>query len=188
VIAFLESSRYVLFFVGAMLEGPVMMLAGGVLLRLGQVEFVPIYAVLVAGDLAADIAWYCLGRYATRFLILKWGPFLKITPERIAIVERRFNRYHGKILLISKLTMGLGFAVITLTVAGMSRVPFRNFVAINLIGGLIWTMFLLTLGYYCGNVSAGIGRTEQVIFLAVVFVAFVLSLRFINRYLMTREP
>lgn len=187
LIAFLRSSRYFLLFIGVLLEGPVVILASGFLLKLGQLEFLPIYAVLVAGDLTADIGWYCLGRYGTRGLILRYGHFLNITPETIATVERRFNRYHERILLISKLTMGLGFAVITLTIAGMSKVPFRNFVALNLIGGLVWTLFLLVVGYNFGNVYAHVSDTQKLIFLAVVLTLVVLSLRYINRYLMTKD-
>jgi membrane protein DedA with SNARE-associated domain len=187
VIAFLQSSKYFLLFGAALFEGPVASLTSGFLLKFGQVEFVPVYLVLVAGDLTADIGWYCLGRYGTRALVLRYGRFLNFTPETLATVEKRFNRYHERILLISKLTMGLGFAIVTLTVAGMSKVPFRNFFVLNLIGGLIWTLFLLGVGHYFGNVYTQVSDQAKVLFLITVATVLVLSFRYANRYLMTKD-
>lgn len=187
MIAFLQSSKYLLLFLAALVEGPVASLTSGVLLSFGQVEFVPIYLVLVAGDLTADVGWYCLGRYGTRALILRYGAFVNITPGTVATIEKRFNHYHTKILFISKLTMGLGFAIVTLAVAGMSKVPFKNFFALNLLGGLIWTLFLLGVGHYCGNVFALISTRQKILFLGAVAAVFVLGFRYANRYLMTKD-
>jgi membrane protein DedA with SNARE-associated domain len=187
MIAFLQGSKYFLLFGAALVEGPVASLTSGFLLKFGQLQFLPVFIVLVAGDLAADIGWYCLGRFGTRALILKYGRFVSITPESLATVEQRFNRYHARILFISKLTMGFGFAVVTLTVAGMSRVPFRNFFALNLVGGLIWTLFLLGIGHSFGNVFALVSDEVKAIFLVVIGTVVVLSFRYVNRYLMTKD-
>ena len=40
-------------------------------------------------------------------------------------VENKFNQYHEKILIISKLTMGIGFSFIVLIVAGIFKFPFK---------------------------------------------------------------
>jgi len=168
-------------------EGPVASLTSGFLLKFGQVRFLPVYLVLVGGDLTADIVWYCLGRFGTRTVLLRYGRLFNITPEAMETVSRRFNRYNERILLISKLTMGFGFAIVTLMVAGMSRVPFKNFFILNLIGGLIWTLFLLGVGHTFGNVYALISDEAKVLFLVVVGTVFIVGLRYANRYLMTKD-
>ena len=83
---------------------------------------------------------------------MRWGHLFGATPEVIAMIEGRFRRYQTSILIISKLTMGFGFAVVTLTVAGMLRVPFALYATITVLGSLVWVGFLITLGYYFGNV------------------------------------
>lgn len=186
-MAFLQSSKYFLLFGAALLEGPAASLTSGFLLKLGQVQFVPVYVALVAGDLAADIGWYCLGRFGTRALVLRFGRLVGITPEALATVERRFNRYHQRILFISKLTMGFGFAIVTLTVAGMSRVPFRSFFLLNLVGGLIWTLFLLGIGHSFGNVYTMVSGEAKVLFLIVAGAVLILTFRYANRYLMSKD-
>ncbi len=187
IVLWLESSKYVLLFIGTIFEGPVVMMVSGFLYGLGQFDFIPMYFALVAGDFTADILWYCLGRFGTRKVLFKYGHFLGITPLVISKVENRFKQYHQKILIISKLTMGLGFAFIVLIVAGIFKVPFKNYVILNLIGGFIWTAFIVAIGYFLGNIYLMITGPMKIIFAIFIIIAFVLGLRYINQYLKKKE-
>ncbi len=187
LVIWLESSKYVLLFVGCIFEGPVIMLASGFLFHLGQFSFWPMYTSLVLGDFTADIMWYCLGRFGTRKAIFKYGHIINLTPAVLEKVEDRFRRYHQKILIISKLTMGLGFAAVILVVAGIFKIPFKNYVILNLVGGFIWTGFLLAIGYFFGNIYLLITGPEKIIFAGAVLIVFIFSIRFVNNYLTTKE-
>jgi membrane protein DedA with SNARE-associated domain len=107
-LTWIHSSRYLLLFIGAIIEGPVLMVTAGFLLKLNQFNLVPMYFALIAGDFTADMGWYAVGYFGARPLIDKVGRFLNITPEIIAKIEARFKMYQDKILFISKITMGLG--------------------------------------------------------------------------------
>ncbi|MCX6701773.1 MAG: DedA family protein [Candidatus Zambryskibacteria bacterium] len=183
----IESSKYVLLFVGCIFEGPVVMLASGFLFHLGQFSFWPMYAALVFGDFTADISWYCFGRFGTRSAIFKYGHIINLTPATLEKIENRFRKYHQKILIISKLTMGLGFAAVVLVVAGMFKVPFKNYVILNLIGGFIWTAFLLTIGYFFGNVYLLIPGSAKIIFACIILLVAIFGVRYANNYLATKE-
>ncbi len=183
IILWLESSKYFLLFLGTLFEGPVVMMASGFLYKLGQFDLLPMYLVLVFGDFTADIGWYCVGRYATRKAIFKYGHFIGIRPEIIEKVEKRFKKYHQRILIISKLTMGLGFAFIVLIVAGIFKVPFKNYVILNLIGGFIWTALIITIGYFLGNIYLMIPPSIKIIFIIFIFIAFIFGIRYANQYL-----
>jgi len=187
ILIWLESSKYVLIFMGTIIEGPVVMMASGFLYKLGQFNFFPMYLALVFGDFIADIGWYCLGRYGTRSTILKYGHYMGLTPETLTKIENRFIKYHQKILIISKLTMGLGFAFIVLIVAGIFKVPFKNYVILNLVGGFIWTAFLITIGYFVGNLFLLIPASFKMGFLIFALIAFILGLRYANQYLKKQE-
>ncbi len=163
------------------------MVASGFLYKLGGFEFLPMYVALVSGDFAADIGWYFVGRYGGRPLILRWGHVFGITNEAILKIQERFHKYNEKILIISKLTMGFGFALVTLLVAGMLHVPFKNYVILNLIGGFIWTGLLITVGYFFGNIYASITGPEKIIFALVSLVGVVVVLKLANKYLLTKE-
>lgn len=172
---------------GTIIEGPVVMMASGFLYKLEQFNFLPMYFALVFGDFTADILWYCLGRFGTRSIFFKYGHFLGITPITLEKVEKLFRKYHQKILIISKLTMGLGFATVILMVAGISKVPFKSYVILNLIGGFIWTAFLLTVGYFLGNVYNMIPESMKIGFIVIVLTLFIVSIKYINNYLKTKE-
>jgi membrane-associated protein len=183
IILWLESSKYVLLFIGTIFEGPVVMMTSGFLYKLGNFNLIPMYLCLVSGDFTADIGWYCLGRFGTRSAIFKYGHFMGLTPETLEKVEDRFQRYHQKILIISKLTMGLGFAFIVLIVAGIFKVPFKNFVLLNLVGGFIWTAFLIVIGYFLGNVYTMISGPMKIVFAVVVIFAFIIFIKYLTQYL-----
>lgn len=186
-IFWIESSKYVLLFIGCIFEGPVAMIAAGFLFGLGQFELLPMYTALVLGDFTADIFWYCLGRFGTRSTIFKYGHIINLTPAILEKVENRFLRYHEKILVISKITMGLGFAIVVLIVAGIFKVPFKNYVVLNLIGGFIWTALLVMVGYFFGNIYLVIPSSAKIIFTFSMLIIIIASLRQINNYLKTVE-
>ena len=187
IVSFIESSKYILLFIGTIIEGPVVMTASGFFYKLGQFNLLPMYFALMSGDFVADIGWYTLGRFGTRGTIFKYGHFVGITPETLEKIEKRFLKYHQKILIISKLTMGLGFALVVLVVAGIFKVPFKNYVILNLIGGFIWTAILITIGYFLGNIFAIVPEQLKIIFTIFIFVAFILAIRYANKYLQKQE-
>ena len=186
-MAWLHASRYALLFVGCILEGPVVMLTAGFLLRLNQFSFFPMYFALMAGDFTADMGWYAVGYLGARPLINKVGGFLNITPEIIDKIEKRFKTYQNKILFISKITMGFGFALATLVVAGMLHVNIKKYALFNFLGGFIWTGMLVAVGFFFGNVYDVLARPFKVVFVLAAMVIVVLGLRFINRYLVNTE-
>ena len=79
--------------------------------------------------------------------------------------------------------MGMGFAFIVLIVAGIFKVPFKNYVFLNLVGGFIWTAILITIGYFVGNIFLIIPNSLKVIFVIFIFVAIITGLRYATKYL-----
>ena len=187
ILLYLESSKYILLFIGCIFEGPVIMMASGFLYKLGSFNLLPMYIALVLGDFTADLLWYCLGRFGTRKAIFKFGKIIGLTPAILEKIEDRFRRYHQKILIISKLTMGLGFAAVVLVVAGIFKVPFKNYVILNLIGGFIWTAFLLVIGYFFGNVFTLIPGPAKIVFIIFALIIVIFGLRYANKFLAKQE-
>ncbi len=187
ILGFLSFSRYAVVFVLCIVEGPVVMITSGFLYRLGQFELVPLYFALMSGDFVADLVWYVVGRFGARKLINRYGHFFNITPEIIDKIEKRFKTYQDKILFISKITMGFGFALATLIVAGMLHVPFKRYAVLNFLGGFIWTAFLLVVGYFFGNIYSSIAGPLKIAFIPVAVVVVVSCLWAVNRYLVRTE-
>ncbi len=168
--ALLATYRYPLLFTGAFVEGPILMMTSGLLLRLGQFSFFPLYFSLMLGDFFADIVWYAIGRYAAEPFLRRFGHVLGITHKVFEKMEHVFQRHDVKILFISKITMGFGFALATILAAGAVRVPFKKYLAAMFLGGFIWTGMLLSVGYFLGNLYAQVADGFKVVFLVATVV------------------
>jgi len=183
LIAFLEGSKYILLFIGSYVEGPAVMITAGVLWHLGLVNFWLAYLTLLAADVSADVMWYLIGFFGARTFLTRWGYWFGVTPEIIGKVEQRFHHYHTKILIVSKLTMGFGLAVPILTVAGMLRVPFTRYLTINIVCGMVWTLALMTSGYYFGNILEQVPGNTRLVIVAGIFVIFLVAVRALSNKL-----
>lgn len=172
IAAWLLSYRYIIIFPLAIVEGPILMFICGFLLHMGYFSFFPLYFTLVAGDFTADLLWYGVGFYGAKPFVLKYGKYVNLSLETVLKIERLFEKHHDKILFISKITMGFGFALATLVAAGMAKVPFKKYVFYNLFGGFIWTGLLLAGGYFLGNLYAFVDSSLRWAFIgATIFIA-----------------
>jgi membrane protein DedA with SNARE-associated domain len=162
--------KYALVFLGMIIEGPIVMVASGFFLRFGVFDLIPIYIVLVIGDLMADIMWYYVGYYYAEPLIRKRGHFLGVTPEVFEKVKRLLHNHQTLILLGTKVTIGFGLALGTVITAGAVKVPFKKYVILNLIGEMVLSAILLTVGYYSGHFYSAIGKGFREVFLVAGFI------------------
>ena len=123
-------------------------LIAGVLLKLEALKLVPTVIALAAGELGGDVLWYYLGRKYGESFIGRYGRYVGIKPHVVSRVKTLFADHHDIILFTSKLTAGFGFAVPVLFTAGLSRVPFRRYMMLNVAGQFLWTAGLLSIGYF----------------------------------------
>ena len=167
--------RYVLLFVGTIVEGPLIMAGCGFLLHLGVFRPLPMFVALASGDLVADIGWYYVGRYFLEPMMRKHGRFLNITPKTVEKAKMLFRYHHERILIISKITMGFGMALGVLMVAGASHVPFRKYFIINTLGEIVFVTAMLSIGYWLGSAYVVLEGGLKWLFIAgatAVFLAF----------------
>jgi membrane-associated protein len=167
---------YALIIILACAEGPILSMIFGVLIKLGFFSFLPIYVALMVGDLLGDVIWYYIGRRWGHRFVARFGKYFSVTEAGIARVTAIFHRYKHRILFLSKISNGLGFAIVTLITAGLSRIPFWKYLTTNLIGQFVWTGILLAIGYFFGNlyqqVDTWFGRASVAALFVVVFFAF----------------
>lgn len=176
IVSWLLAYRYPIAYPLGIIEGPVVMMISGFLVRLGFFDFWPIYLVLVAGDLTGDIVWYLVGRHGGRPLIEKYGHWLNIDLKNVERAELFFHKHQTKILFVSKLTTGFGFAIATLIAAGAARVPFKKYITINFFGEFVWAGFLFAIGYFLGHLYTFIDKSLQWGFIAGIVIIGILAM------------
>jgi membrane protein DedA with SNARE-associated domain len=183
LVALLDSSKYVLIFLGSFTEGAFVMMTGGILWQQGQTEFWPTYAALLAGDFISDLMWYGVGYLGARQLINRFGPYVGLTPKTVEKIQRRFNRFRISILIISKLTNGFGTGAGTILVAGMLRVPLFAFALVSFVGGTVWVFMVMFIGYYFGNVIDVLPPGTKIAAGVLGIIVLALIVRYVNRRL-----
>lgn len=186
ILGYLVTYRYVLIIPITIIEGPIIMVLCGFLLRFGTFDLVPLYAVLIMADLIGDIGWYCVGRFWGRPFVNRFGKFFSITEKTLERATELFHKHHNKILFISKITMGFGFALVTLITAGIAKVPFKKYLVFNVAGQFVWTAALLALGYSFGNIYTSIDKGFRDVALVALIIIVIMLIYGFGRYVSKR--
>lgn len=175
--------KYVIMAPAAAFIGPIASLISGFLLRLGTVDLIPTCIALAGGELTGDVIWYWLGRRYGESFARRFGQYVGITEQTLSQARRTFQRYHDAIIFISKLTGGLGFAPAIFFTAGLSRIHFGRYMALNVLGQIVWTSGLLAVGYFLGHFFITIGNAIERVMSVGLIVIVTLCLIGFGRYL-----
>ena len=154
---------------GLPLPGETMLITAGVLAGMGQLGIVPLLPVAWTAAVLGDNVGYAIGRIGGRRLVLRWGRYVLVTPERLQAIERFFWRHGGKVVLVARFVEGL--RQLNGVVAGISGMPWRRFLVFNAIGAALWACTWGLLGDLAGAhlaaVYAALGRAELILVVAL---------------------
>ena len=167
---------YFLFFLAAVLEGPLVTAAAGVAAALGYFNIALVIAISVMGDLVADTVYYAIGYSGGRKLAMRYGSYVGLTKERMNHLEKRLHHHAGKAMVFIKLSPLI--PVPGLIMIGSVRVPLKKFIRLSLLITLPKSILFGLVGFYAGRayvkLGAVIANTQNLIaFLTVViFLAY----------------
>lgn len=164
------------------IEGPVATLISAMLASMGAFFWPWVLLLSILGDIIGDIFLYWLGyKYGMHF-VRTVGKYMGITEALVLRMEKYFERHGGKTIFAVKSTVGLCWA--TFTAAGIVKMDFKKFLKYSFLGGIVWSGFLVAMGYFYGYLwreikqyISGIGW----IVLSVAIVSFVL-ITFYKKY------
>lgn len=186
ITALLLAYRYIIIVPLSLVAQPLVGMLSGVLARLGFFDVLILYGVLVTTAMLGDIVWYWIGyRWGMPFMA-RFGKYVSITPAHVEGVKKVFNRYHASILLFSKITNGMGFALVTLFTAGLTHVPFWRFVGLNIIGESLWSAMIISVGYYLGTAYITVDNVLGRAFITILVVALLVGAFGFANYLRKR--
>jgi membrane protein DedA with SNARE-associated domain len=109
-------------------------------------------AAILAGTLGNVVgSWISWGVGATggREFIERYGKYLHVTPKRMDLADRWFERYGNKVVFWSRM-LPIVRTFISLP-AGVARMPFGRFTLYTFLGALPWCTGLTLLGVQVGK-------------------------------------
>jgi len=158
------------------LEGPVVTIVAAFLASLGYFNIFFVFGLSVTGDVFGDVILYYIGYFGGRKILPKVESFLKISQSTVEKLKKKFHENSGKIIFYVKSTTGLSY--ITFITAGTIRMRLSKFVKFSILGGLVWSSFLVITGYFFGYAADKISeyiKYAGVIILSVA-VMFIVGL------------
>lgn len=147
-------------------QGMVAAVIAGILAPLKAVHASLVITLIVATDLAMDTFFYLLGWLSQKKIPEHWQHRLGLRQEHITLIEQRWQRHSTMTLVLGKLSEVL--AVPTMLVAGIVRMRYGKFLAINACTSLARTLVFFWLGLTFGQAALHISNSIHAIILAIL--------------------
>src|SRR5664279_6661688 len=132
--------------------GETALVLAAVLASQGKLEIELVILIGVASAIVGDNIGYLLGRRFGRELLEHPGPFHRRRVEVIATGDRFFAKHGPKAVFFARWVALVRFAAAWL--AGINRMPFRQFFFYNALGGVTWGVTFGLVGYFAGSAAA----------------------------------
>lgn len=180
VLAALEASA----FVGLVIPGELALVTGGYLAYQGRASLWIMMAGAALGAIVGDSIGYEIGRhFGDRLRRSRLGA--KVGAERWQRAEAYLTRRGGRAVFFGRF-VGILRALVP-ALAGVSRMPYRVFLAWNALGAVLWAPGFVLLGYVAGSsyrrVEHYAGRAGLLLLIAAVVVgAIVVVARWVARH------
>jgi membrane protein DedA with SNARE-associated domain len=142
-----------------------------------------IFAVVVTAASAAvvgQIAGYLVGREFGYRLLLRYGPYLRITESRIKLGEYLFLRHGGKIIIIARFVPLL--RALAGILAGANRMPWRQFMLANIAGAVLWSSAFGFAAYMLGREIERVAGPLVIVIGIAAVVVIALGAHFVGRH------
>jgi len=134
---------------GIPVPGETVLIAAAAYAGAGQLSVVGVGIVAFVAAVVGDNIGYAIGRFGGRALVLRYGRYVFITEERLAVAERFFNRHGGKIITVARFIEGLRQA--NGIIAGITGMHWLKFIAFNALGAALWVGAWISIGYFAGE-------------------------------------
>jgi membrane protein DedA with SNARE-associated domain len=130
---------------GLPLPGESALVAASLLAARGDLDLTHVFLAAWAGGVLGDTTGFLIGRVGGRRLLERFGPLVKLTPERLERLESTARR--GGFVMVMTARFVVVLRQLNGLVAGSVGMPWPHFAAANVLGAALWAG-LWTLGPY----------------------------------------
>jgi membrane protein DedA with SNARE-associated domain len=160
-------------FVGFVLPGETAAVIGGVAASQGHVQLWAMIVLVVLAAIIGDSVGYEVGRhFGTRILAM---PALDHYRGRLDRAQDFLARRGGWAVFLGRFTAF--FRAVMPALVGTSRMPYRQFLAFNAAGGVVWGTTCVVLGYLAGRsaekLAATVGRGMTIAVVVIVILGVI---------------
>jgi len=148
IFIFLKNYGYWLMLPLMVIEGPIVTVLAATMAALGAFNVFIVLGFSILGDLIGDALFYGLGYKWGMTFVHRFGKYIGITESLVLRMEKYFEKHGGKTIFAVKSTTGLCWT--TFVAAGIVKMNFKKFMQYSFFGGIVWSGFLVAMGYFYG--------------------------------------
>lgn len=173
IMTFLESTF-------APIPSEVTMVPAGYLVHKGQMNFWLVLFFSITGTIAGSYFNYWTAKHFGRRFLLAYGKYLLCPPEKVKVIERYFAS-HGEIsILTGRLIPGLRHFISF--PAGLARMDLKKFCLYTGVGGGLWMLTLIVVGYMIGGNKVLVKKYMPIITYMALGIVALLVLLYIRNH------
>jgi membrane-associated protein len=147
------------------LPGDSLLFASGAFVALDALNLYAVLGILMLAAVLGDTVNYWIGRHlGRRAYSISW-----INHQHLDKAQSFYEKYGAKTIVLAR------FVPIVRTfapfVAGIGRMPYRTFIAYNLVGGVAWVAICTLAGYFFGAIPL-VKKNFELVVLAIIVISF----------------
>jgi membrane protein DedA with SNARE-associated domain len=123
---------------------------------------------------------YVIGREFGYWLLLRYGPYVRVTESRIKLGEYLFLRHGRKILIVARFVPVL--RALAGILAGANRMPWQQFLLANIVGAIAWAALFGFAAYLLGRQIEAIAGPMVIVIGIVAVIVIAIGIHFVSRH------
>ena len=160
---------YILIIIGVIFEGEIVVVLAGIFSYLGSLNVFIAFSATLFGASIKSVLGYSFGYYLNKHHSHR--PILYQAEHRVNYFLPRFNERPFWSLFLSRFLI-LGLYWFALIFAGYKRINVRTFIKAEISSFLVWSVAMLSLGYFFSFTALMISRDIRKV-LIIIFVFFI---------------
>jgi len=170
---------------GVPAPGETILVAASVYAGTGRLSIVGVGLIAVLAAIIGNCIGYAIGYFGGHALVLRYGKYVFLTPERLDKTEQFFTRRGGLVVVAGRFIEGLRQAAGI--IAGTAEMPWKRFLAFTTLGAVLWVAVWAPVGYLAGNHIGTIYATATRYSLYVLIALLLLLAAWIVRAVLRRR-
>ena len=153
---------------GFFLPGDSLLVTAGLVSARGLLDVYLLGMMLHVAAICGNSAGYLIGRSTGPRIFTRENSFL-FNKKHILRAQDFYAKHGRKTMILAQFVPIIRtFAPI---VAGVGRMPYRQFVTISVLGTFLWVWSMLFTGYFLGRYIPGIDSHIEIVVLVVIFLS-----------------
>lgn len=134
----------------------------------------------VIGAITGDNIGYLIGFRIGYTLLKKYGAKIGLTEDRLMLGRYFFRHFGGPGVLLGRFMIFLRLFIAL--IAGASRMPWKNFLFYNAIGGFLWGSGYVLITYEIGRQIEKLSGPFSFVFGSIIVIALITGAFFLRRH------